>query len=97
MLHRQYGALGSRLYRTDHGTWVAYNQWPDKDSWEYSRTVPPQAQEVFALLREAIAMEFPPLLMEPVAELWADGRQAGWAPRTAGAGGVERLRDAAQA
>lgn len=97
MLQRQYGALGSQLHRTGHDTWVAYNPWPDKDCWEYSQAVPPQAQEVFALLREAIAMEFPPVFIEPGDKLWAESRQAGWTPCAADADSVQHLRDEAQA
>ena len=77
VLHVQYGVLGSRLHRADNGTWVAYNQWPDRDTWERSRASPPQEQVVFARLREAIAMEFPPLLMETVAEFLGPCVRAG--------------------
>jgi quinol monooxygenase YgiN len=69
ILHLQYGALGAHLYETDNGRWVAYNQWPDQDTWERARTSPPQEREVFARLRDAIALEFPPLLLTPLADL----------------------------
>src|SRR5271156_5423842 len=30
----QHGALGSRLHKSDDGTWIAYAQWPDRDRWQ---------------------------------------------------------------
>jgi quinol monooxygenase YgiN/catechol 2,3-dioxygenase-like lactoylglutathione lyase family enzyme len=30
----QHGALGSRLHKSDDGSWIAYAQWPNRDCWE---------------------------------------------------------------
>ncbi|HEY9718955.1 MAG TPA: VOC family protein [Trichormus sp.] len=30
----QHGALGSRLHKSDDGSWIAYAQWPSRDLWE---------------------------------------------------------------
>lgn len=30
----QVGGLGSRLHMADDGTWIAYAQWPDRETWE---------------------------------------------------------------
>ncbi|MGH8539063.1 MAG: antibiotic biosynthesis monooxygenase, partial [Stenotrophobium sp.] len=35
----QRGARGSRLHTTDYGSWVAYAQWPDRQTWEGSCTL----------------------------------------------------------
>jgi hypothetical protein len=31
-----YGSLGSRLHRSEDGTWIAYAQWPSREDWEYA-------------------------------------------------------------
>ncbi|CAN5155728.1 hypothetical protein BH11CYA1_BH11CYA1_07380 [soil metagenome] len=31
----QHGTYGSRLHESDHGTWIAYAQWPDRERWEH--------------------------------------------------------------
>jgi len=33
-IFQQHGSLGSRLHRSDDGTWLAYAQWPDREHWE---------------------------------------------------------------
>ena len=30
----EFGGWGSRLHRTDDGAFIAYAQWPDKETWE---------------------------------------------------------------
>lgn len=31
---RDHGSLGARLHLSEHGTWIAYAQWPDQQSWQ---------------------------------------------------------------
>lgn len=31
---QDYGSLGARLHSTEEGVWIAYAQWPDKESWQ---------------------------------------------------------------
>jgi len=33
-IFRQHGALGSRLHKSDDGSWIAYAQWPSRDRWQ---------------------------------------------------------------
>lgn len=33
---QQHGALGSRLHKSDDGSWIAYAQWPDRKHWEHN-------------------------------------------------------------
>jgi len=49
----RYGALGSRLHQVDDGSWLAYAQWPDRESWMRMRSSPPAAPEEFAQMRAA--------------------------------------------
>jgi quinol monooxygenase YgiN len=35
-------ALGSRLHESDDGTWIAYAQWPDRETWENPNPLPNQ-------------------------------------------------------
>lgn len=36
LLMQKRGARGSRLHQTDHGSLLAYAQWPDRAAWEQS-------------------------------------------------------------
>lgn len=36
-IYRMRGSLGSRLHRAEDGTWVAYAQWPDEETWRKAR------------------------------------------------------------
>jgi quinol monooxygenase YgiN len=67
-LRKGCGSLGSRLHRAQDGTWVGYNQWPDQSTWERARQAPPPEVDGIVLMREAIEEEFPPMLLDPVAE-----------------------------
>ena len=66
LAHR--GALGSRLHRTDDGTWLAYAQWPDRDSWQRSRDAEPIDPESLEQMRDAVEESFEPILLQPVAD-----------------------------
>ncbi len=35
----QYGSLGARLHKSDQGDWIAYAQWPDRESWKVGHAV----------------------------------------------------------
>lgn len=64
------GGLGSRLHKADDGWWLAYAQWPDRQTWEQAqaRTAPvhPDAQQRMAA---AIEGRRPPILLTPHADL----------------------------
>ncbi|RMG67785.1 MAG: antibiotic biosynthesis monooxygenase [Bacteroidetes bacterium] len=55
MLIYQYeGSLGSRLHRQDEATYIAYAQWPDRQTWAQSGDkLPPEAKEASARMRAA--------------------------------------------
>lgn len=64
------GGLGSRLHKADDGTWLAYAQWPDKETWEQSASIawgPERPEEMEA----AIIERLPPTLLHPIADLLA--------------------------
>jgi heme-degrading monooxygenase HmoA len=68
LLMRQRGALGSRLHQAEDGTWVAYAQWPSRQSWEQSRAAPSIDPEASRQMLAAEAEAFPPVLLTPVAD-----------------------------
>jgi catechol 2,3-dioxygenase-like lactoylglutathione lyase family enzyme/quinol monooxygenase YgiN len=63
------GGLGSRLHRGADGVWIAYAQWPDRATWEASRAEESADPKASALMSDAIAESFPPILLEPVADM----------------------------
>lgn len=68
------GGLGSRLHKAEDGTWLAYAQWPDKDTWERSYSVPSWDLEGGKLMEEAIIERLPRILLNPVADFLVAAR-----------------------
>lgn len=68
-IREQRGGRGSRLHRAEDGTWWAYAQWPDRASWERSRSLPSADEESSRAMAAAIAEAFDPVLLEPVDDL----------------------------
>lgn len=52
------GALGSKLYQTEKGEWVAISQWPDRATrdkvWENPQALPVEIQEAVANLKASL-------------------------------------------
>ena len=64
------GGMGSRLHRSDNGWWVAYAQWPDRQTWEKSQTAQESPDiKASTLMTEAIEDQKPPILLEPIIDL----------------------------
>lgn len=66
MQHR--GALGSRLHKSEDGTWYAYAQWPSKEHWRAHQAAAPLDSEISRLMLEAEEVEFPPVCLTPAAD-----------------------------
>ena len=62
------GSLGSRLHRSSDGMWVAYAQWPDRDSWERATASSDEGRLALDSLSSVVLKTFEPLLLEPVAD-----------------------------
>jgi quinol monooxygenase YgiN len=58
------GGLGSRLHIDDDGWWVAYAQWPDRESWARARDKPSADADAAQIMSAAIEERLPPILME---------------------------------
>lgn len=64
------GGMGSRLHKSDNGWWVAYAQWPDRQTWESAQTAYESPDtEASNLMTEAIEDRVPPILLEPIIDL----------------------------
>lgn len=63
------GGLGSRLHRTDDGLYVAYAQWPDRETYFLSaeRGIPDEA--VAARMNAAVIERLEPDFLEAVNDL----------------------------
>ncbi len=68
LLRESYGALGSRLHSAEDGTWVAYAQWPDRDTWERSEVTEPEGLAAMTRMKEGVEVRFPPVLLDPIAD-----------------------------
>ena len=63
-LRDERGGLGSRLHRDAEGRFVAYAQWPDRASWEASRSAGPVDAELAARLESVVAGRDEPMPLE---------------------------------
>ncbi len=53
IIYEHAGSLGSRLHRDSSGNFIAYAQWPDRESWETaSGKLPESAKLVSQRMRE---------------------------------------------
>ena len=71
-LRRQRGGLGSRLHIADDGTWVAYAQWPDRETWAAAQLVESPDPEASERMDASIAARLAPIAMEPQLDLLGD-------------------------
>jgi len=76
LLMTKRGGLGSRLHQAEDGTWVAYAQWPNRETWEQARDLGSVDAEVSRLMSDAEAEEFSPIFLTPVADHLKHAR--GW-------------------
>ena len=54
LIYEYAGSLGSRLHKKDECTYIAYAQWPNKETWEdSSNKLPEKSYEISALMRES--------------------------------------------
>lgn len=64
------GGLGSRLHVAEDGTWYAYAQWPDRETWERAQQTGTVADaEAVAMMAAAIEERLPPIFLEPQSDL----------------------------
>ena len=76
-IYRTYGGLGARLHKAEDGTWVAYTQWLDKQTWETAQQGPAADSEARAMMQESIALRYPKLRLEVLDDLLAPRAFAG--------------------
>jgi len=69
LIRTERGGLGSRLHQVEDGTWAAYAQWPDRETWAAMLGMDPIDKIASAQMREAIEESFEPVLMEPTIDL----------------------------
>ena len=65
------GSLGSRLHRSSDGTWLAYAQWPSRESWEAAEIRTASGKSALDQMADAVEQRFEPILLEPVADYLA--------------------------
>jgi quinol monooxygenase YgiN len=63
------GGLGSKLHRAEDGTYVAYAQWPDRETWAAMGSLPSADPQASQAMQEAIEEALPPLYLVPLANL----------------------------
>lgn len=67
-IYTNYGSLGSRLHRAADGTWVAYAQWPDRDTRERASSAAGESESL-RVMRQCVVEVLPEMHLEVVADL----------------------------
>lgn len=78
-MQERHGALGARLHRSEHGTMIAYTQWPDQRTWEKSCTLqeegetqqspePDEGDEISQRLLETVEEAWSPMFLSTVSD-----------------------------
>ena len=62
------GGLGSRLHRASDGTWVAYAQWPNRQTWEEAAVKTEDGRAAQQMLSDIIEQRMEPITLEPVSD-----------------------------
>lgn len=69
-LIREYrGGQGSKLHRCADGSFLAYAQWPDQETWNRSSEVTLPDNSPFVRMKDAIASSEPPIQMAVLEDL----------------------------
>ena len=63
------GGLGSRLHVDDDGWWIAYAQWPDRESWACACEQPDADADAARMMTDSIDERLPPILMDAKIDL----------------------------
>jgi heme-degrading monooxygenase HmoA len=63
-LRDEAGALGSRLHRAEDGSFLAYAQWPDRQTWEAARDGPAPDEDLAGRMTAVVAERLEPVLLE---------------------------------
>jgi hypothetical protein len=61
------GLRGSRLHKSEQGTWIAFAQWPDKKSWEASCDQKAEDEMWSQLMLDAVEDTWPPTFLTAIA------------------------------
>ncbi len=69
-IYRQCGSLGPRLHQAEDGMWVAYAQWPDRQTYDAAQSIAPVSEsEARRMFRESIEESYPDIYMSVVDDL----------------------------
>lgn len=69
IIHRnieKYGALGSRLHKTDDNQWISYSQWLSEDHFNNAQNCQDNHQSARVKMINAIQRTYPAIIMVPV-------------------------------
>lgn len=69
VIYENFGSLGSRLHKSEHGSYIAYAQWPSHKVYEESSEWPEHLVCVRDRMREMLKIGKPKLLYKLVTEV----------------------------
>ncbi len=73
LIYKFEGSYGSRLHKTEKQLFIAYAQWPDKETWEQSGAkLPAKANELRKQMRESCSLIKTEFAMQVVQDLLTD-------------------------
>lgn len=69
IIHRnieKYGALGSRLHKSENNQWISYSQWISEEHFQNAQNCQDKHEQARMKMVTAIQCAYPPIVMVPV-------------------------------
>ncbi|WP_052417569.1 antibiotic biosynthesis monooxygenase family protein [Cellvibrio mixtus] len=68
-IYENFGSLGSRLHKSEHGSYIAYAQWPNNEVYEKSGAWPAHLLQIRDRMRATLKEGKPTLLYKLMTEV----------------------------
>jgi hypothetical protein len=68
-IYRRCGSLGSRSHKAEDGSWAAYAEWPDRETWESAARFEAEDKEAEQMMKESVEESSGDIYMEVVDDL----------------------------
>jgi heme-degrading monooxygenase HmoA len=70
LIRSLHGGEGSRLHRTEDGSFLAYAQWPNEETWKQFSASSPVNQTILDKMKDAILSSEAPIKMTMIQDLF---------------------------
>ena len=69
LFYQEYNSKGSRLHKSNDGFYIAYAQWPDRETWAKDKDISDQYDIYFKMMTDSVEQGFEPVLLDVIDDL----------------------------